>query len=185
MRRCRICDTEMPTASKCVTMICKKRLCSIDCAVTWGQKSAVTQRERAQKKAHKADKDRIKTRTDWIKEAQAAVNAYVRERDVLLPCVSCGRHHSGQYHAGHYRSVGSEPSLRFETMQIQKQCAPCNNHLSGNLINYRIELIKRIGQKKLDWIEGPHEAKHYTVDDLKAIKIRYKAKLKNLRELAA
>lgn len=123
----------------------------------------------------------MKTRSEWLKEAQAAVNAYVRERDRDLPCVSCGRHHEGQYHAGHYRSVGSCPELRFDVRQIQKQCAPCNNHLSGNLLNYRPELIRRMGQAVVDEIEGPHEPKRYTIDDLKAIRDDYRQKLKSLR----
>ena len=83
-------------------------------------------------------KQRIKTRAEWLKEAQSEVNRYVRLRDKDLPCISCGRFHNGQYHAGHYRTVGSAPELRFELSNIHKQCAPCNNHLSGNIVNYRL-----------------------------------------------
>jgi hypothetical protein len=123
----------------------------------------------------------VKTRSEWLKEAQAAVNAYVRERDRDLPCVSCGRYHEGQYHAGHYRSVGSCPELRFDVRQIWKQCSACNNYLSGNLINYRAELLRRVGAEVLEWIEGPHEPKRYTIGDLKAIRDDYRQKLKALR----
>ena len=140
-------------------------------------------REKAQeRREHKEAKERVKTRSEWLRDAQKWVNAYVRERDKDLPCVSCGRFHQGQYHAGHYRSVGSEPSLRFEVLQIWKQCAPCNNHLSGNLIPYRAELLRRIGPEKLAWIEGPHKPKKYTIDDLKGIIAEYKAKLKELKK---
>jgi hypothetical protein len=136
------------------------------------------------RKENKEAKERIKTRAKWLKEAQSAVNAYVRERDKDLPCVSCGRHHQGQYHAGHYRSVGSAPELRFETSQIHKQCSACNNYLSGNLIPYRAELINRVGLNVLAWIEGPHPAKRYTIDDLRAIRDDYRAKLKAMRDEA-
>jgi len=133
--------------------------------------------ERAAKRERKRLKDRkdgLKKPAEWAKEAQTAVNRYVRLRDHLEPCISCGRHHQGQYHAGHYRSVGSCVELRFAVDEnIHKQCAPCNNHLSGNLIPYRVNLIKKIGQEKLDWLEGKHEAKHYTIDDFKAIKDKY------------
>ncbi len=92
-------------------------------------------------------REKAKTRSEHMKEAQAAFNAYIRARDAHLPCVSCGRHHQGQWHAGHYRTVGANPELRFNELNVWRQCAPCNDHLHGNLINYRIELINRIGRK--------------------------------------
>ena len=50
---------------------------------------------------------------------------------------------------------------------------------------YEARLIERIGQDKVDWLKGPHEAKHYNIDDLKAIKARYTAMAKELaKELA-
>jgi len=187
VRKCRLqkCRKELPT-KKNSNFYQSAGFCDVDHMAEHGQVKRREQMERKAKAEHKAAKERIKTKSKWTQEAQQAVNAYVRERDAALPCVSCQRHHQGQYHAGHYRSVGSAPELRFETIQIWKQCAPCNNHLSGNLINYRIELIKRIGQNKVDWIEGPHEAKKYTIDDLRNIRGEYRAKLKALKqEMAA
>lgn len=134
----------------------------------------------AQRVEHRAAKEKAKTRGDWTKEAQAAFNAYIRARDVGRACVSCGRNHQGQWHAGHYRAVGANPELRFNEFNVWKQCAPCNDHLHGNLINYRIELLKRIGPEKVDWLEGSHKASHLSIDDLKAIKAEYKLKLKDL-----
>lgn len=155
--------------------------CSPDCALAVARKRLPAAQKRKDRLEHRQAKERVKTRSEWLKEAQAAVNAYVRERDRDLPCVSCGRYHEGQYHAGHYRSVGSCPELRFDVRQIHKQCAPCNNHLSGNLLNYRPELIRRMGQAVVDEIEGPHEPNRYTIDDLKAIRDDYRQKLKSLR----
>ena len=124
--------------------------------------------------------ERIKTRAQWMKEAQAAFNAFIRARDAARPCVSCGRHHNGQYHAGHYLSVGSSPALRFEEINVWKQCAPCNNHLSGNAVLYRRALVELIGVDKVEWLEGPHEPKKYTIDDLKTIKAEYIRKRKGI-----
>lgn len=129
-----------------------------------------------------AAKVKIKTRAQHMKEAQAAFNAWVRERDIGLPCVSCGRHHNGQWHAGHYRTVGGNPELRFEPLNVWRQCAPCNNHKSGDIVNYRIELVKRIGSDKVDWLEGPHEPRKYTVEEIKAIKAEYRAKTRELKK---
>lgn len=159
--------------------------CSPDCAVAIirqrqdKQRKSFAQRERREIKVRK---EKLKSRAEHLKDTQQAFNAWVRERDAKLPCISCGRHHDGQYHSGHYRTVGANPELRFEPLNAWKQCAPCNNHLSGNLINYRISLIQRIGEEKVLWLEGPHEAKKYTVDELKAMTADYRAKTKELKK---
>jgi hypothetical protein len=182
MRRCRVCPTELPPAAKCKTLIGKKRLCSTECAIEWSMEQAAGARAKKERAELKQRKEKAKTRSQWLKEAQAAVNAYVRERDRNLPCVSCGRFHEGQWHAGHYRSVGSAPELRFNTHNIWRQCSACNNHLSGNLINYRLELINRIGHELLAWLEGPHELKKYTIEQLKEIRDDYRAKKRELEK---
>jgi len=133
----------------------------------------------------KVRKEKLKSRADHLKDTQQAFNAWVRARDAELPCVSCGRHHQGKYDAGHYRTVKSNPALRFEPLNCHKQCVPCNQHLSGNIVNYRMSLVLRIGQDKVDWLEGPHEPKRYTIEDLKAITAEYRAKTKELKRAAA
>jgi hypothetical protein len=122
----------------------------------------------------------MKSRADWLREAQAAFNRYIRLRDHDKPCISCGRQHQGQWHAGHYRSVGACPELRFMELNVHKQCAPCNDHLSGNIVEYRRGLIERIGIDQVEWLEGNHEAKKYTIEEIKAIKAEYTHKSKEL-----
>lgn len=162
-------------------------VCSIKCAQAHAPanqekaRKAIAQRERREIKVRK---EKLKSRSDHLKEAQVVVNQYIRLRDADLPCVSCGRFHDGQWHAGHFKSAGGHPELRFEPLNIWRQCAPCNTHKSGDLVNYRAELVRRIGAEKVEWLEGPHEAKRYTIDDLKAIKAEYRAKIKALKEAA-
>jgi hypothetical protein len=136
------------------------------------------------RKALRAAKEKVKTRAEHMKDAQTAFNTWVRARDAKLPCISCGRHHQGKYDAGHYRTVGSNPALRFEPLNCHRQCSPCNTHKSGDIVNYRIELVKRIGAELVEWLEGPHEAKRYTIEDLKAITAEYRAKTRELRRAA-
>lgn len=151
-------------------------VCGTVCAWRYtGQQNAKTDR-----RLTREAKAKLKTRAQWMKEAQAAFNKYIRLRDAGQPCISCGRHHQGQWHAGHYLSTGARPELRFEESNVHLQCAPCNNHLSGNIVLYRIGLITKIGIEKVAWLEGPHEPKKYTVDDLKAIKAKYTALAKEL-----
>ena len=126
-------------------------------------------------------KENAKTLGQLAKEAQAEFNKYIRLRDANKPCISCGRWHQGQWDAGHYRTVGANPELRFEELNVHRQCAPCNNHKSGDIVNYRWNLVQRVGQDKVDWLEGPHKAKKYTREQLKEIKRVYREKAKQLQ----
>lgn len=162
----------------------------IECAIAYGrsekgQASAKKALADVSRRDIKVRKEKLKSRADHLKDTQQAFNAWVRARDAELPCISCGRHHQGKYDAGHYRTVGSNPALRFEPMNCHRQCSPCNTRLSGNIVNYRIELVKRIGAEEVEWLEGPHEAKKYTVDELKAMSADYRAKTKELKRAAA
>mgnify|MGYP002040253652 CR=1 FL=1 len=57
--------------------------------------------------------------------------------------------------------------------------------LSGNAVEYRIRLVRRIGTDQVEWLEGPHKALRLTIEDLQAIKALYRQKLKDLRRAAA
>lgn len=78
----------------------------------------------------------------------------------------------------------ANPELRFEPLNVWKQCAPCNNHKSGDIVNYRIKLVKRIGADKIAWLEGPHDPKRYTIEDLKVMKADYRAMIRELKGAA-
>ena len=177
LKKCKVCGLEFkPTRPLQPT-------CSFDCSIVYGLKMLAKNKEAAAKreaKEHRERKAKAKTRQEWLKDAQTAFNLFIRTRDKGRPCISCGRHHQGQYHAGHYRSTKAAPELRFEELNVWKQCQPCNTHLSGNIIEYRKRLIARIGVDRVEWLEGKHEAKHYTIDDLKAIKSEYTKKAKEL-----
>jgi hypothetical protein len=129
----------------------------------------------------KITRDRLKSRSEWMREAQSVFNAYIRARDISRPCISCGRHHQGQIHAGHYLSVGARPELRFEPLNAWSQCAPCNTYLSGNAVLYRQSLVREIGLEMVEWLEGHHPPKKYTIADLQAIKKDYAERTRLLR----
>lgn len=140
------------------------------------------EKEREEKKELKVRKINAKPKTYWIKQAQQAVNAFVRARDSSLPCVSCGTHSAAQWDAGHYRTTAAAPQFRFDPRQIHKQCSVCNQHKSGNIVPYRVELIKRIGIETVEAIENNHERRSYTVEELKGIRDYYRLELKQLKE---
>ncbi|MCP4492501.1 MAG: recombination protein NinG, partial [Gammaproteobacteria bacterium] len=43
-------------------------------------------------------------------------------------------------------------------------------------------LVKKIGQDRVDWLEGKHEVRKYTCEDLKEVELKYKQKLKELNK---
>ena len=181
MKTCRVC--RQPFEPRLPMQV----VCGIDCA----RSLAISVRGKAEKQAatkqRKADRDRkekIKTRSELAREAQQAFNTWIRLRDAGRPCISCGRHHQGQMHAGHYLSVGARPELRYEPLNVWLQCAPCNTYLSGNAVLFRQALVREIGQDKVDWLEGQHPAKKYTADELRAIKTEYAAKARELKREA-
>jgi len=148
-----------------------------------GQKgcSPICQKEiERQRKILKQRKLALRTRTQWLKEAQIEFNRYIRERDSALPCISCGRFHAGSYDAGHYRSIGAAPQLRFHEDNCWKQCVPCNQHKSGNSVEYRIRLVERIGVERVEALERDNSVRKYTIEEAQAIKAEYRAKLKAL-----
>lgn len=152
--------------------------CSVACAITLGRST----RQKAERKSDQKKREQLKTLSQLRAEAQKEFNAYIRARDHGKPCISCGRHHAGQLHAGHYLTTGAHPELRYEPKNCHLQCQPCNTHLSGNLVEYRKGLIVRYGQELVDWLEGPHEPKHYSRDDLVLEKLKWRKLARMLRD---
>lgn len=153
-------------------------ICSPLCAAKYvkADRKAEVQRTKERKEA-------VKTNGKRKTEAQAALNRWiVHGRDADEPCISCGRHHAGIYHAGHYRSRGSAPHLALDPRNLHKQCAPCNLYLHGNLIEYRKGLIHRYGLEYVEALESDQGVKHYSGSDYDDIKVKYRTELRLLKE---
>lgn len=182
-KTCKACGDKFSPMFNTTQVVCSPK-CALAHAPANSDKArkAIAQRDRHEIKVRK---EKLKSRAEHMREAQAAFNEWIRSRDADRPCVSCGRHHEGQYHAGHYRSVGANPELRFEPLNVWKQCAPCNTYLSGNLVNYRLALLQLIGPEKVDWLEGPHPARKHSIEEIKTIKAEFRAKTKELKRAAA
>lgn len=192
-----LATSKKPRPKKCRNTACRSEFvparplqtaCSVACAIALTQATKARQsreQDKQERAARRAARERIKSKGDYLRETQAAFNEWIRERDRDLPCISCGRFHQGQWHAGHYRTVGANPELRFNPLNVHKQCAPCNNHKSGDIVNYRINLVERIGVDQVEWLEGPHEPQRYTIEELKALKAKFRAMTRSLKGRAA
>ena len=168
-------------------------VCGIDCARSLSisvRGKAEKQAATKQRKADRERKDKLKTRRDWEKEAQAAFNAFIRARDADKPCICCGLPLAagdvgGAYDCGHYRSVGSAPHLRYDERNAHAQRKQCNRWGAGRAVDYRLGLIERIGLEAVEALEADQTPRKCTADELKAIRDEYRAKARELKREAA
>ncbi len=183
-KKCKVCGNPF-RPSNSLQLVCF----TLKCAIEQGNRSAEKQRKRE----YRAAKQKLKPRGKLQAEAQAAFNAFIRLRDARFGCISCGETNpparfGGAWDCGHYLTVGAHPELRFEELNAHRQCKRCNGG-AGRFSqksrtvqrNYRNSLMVRIGLDKVEWLEGPHKAKKYTLDHLRAIKSLYQAKRLELK----
>ena len=187
VKRCKVCRTPFEPR------LPLQAVCGIDCAKSLAVSVCGKAEKQAAIKQRRADrerKERLKTRRDWEREAQTAFNAFIRARDADKPCICCGLPLSagdvgGKYDAGHYRSTGSAPHLRFHEDNCHAQRKQCNRWGAGRAVDYRLGLIQRIGLERVEALEADQEPRKYTADELKALRDEYRRRLRKLRKEAA
>lgn len=180
-KRCRQCK-ELFTPWNSLHVCCVGR-----CAIAYTkhkQETHITREIKASEKIKRAEirkrKEKLKSRSDWLRDAQTVFNKFIRLRDEHIGlCISCQKPPKKK-NAGHYKSRGAFPELRFNEDNCHLQCEHCNTYLSGNQINYRINLINKIGIERVDKLEGDNCAKKYNIEQIKEIKRIYSQKCKEL-----
>lgn len=160
-------------------------VCSPACALIDGPRHAPKARkalDQIERKDIKVRKEKLKSRADHAKEAQAVINRYVRLRDAHLGCISCDKPATwgGQWHCSHFRSVGAAAHLRFNLWNMNKSCSQCNAHLSGNIMVYRPRLVEKIGAEKVEWLECNQDLVRHEIPYLKRLKAVFTKKAKRL-----
>ena len=138
---------------------------------------------KAKAKAHTKQKKQFQANDIKLRKkmAQTAFNAFIRKRDEKESCISCDKPKdwSGQWHSGHYKTTKARPDLRFNEDNCHKQCSVCNNFLSANIEVYMPSLISKIGKDRFNALTLERQVK-YNCEQLKAIELKYKTKLKEL-----
>lgn len=180
-KKCRWCKNKF-TPSNSMQIVCGIS-CAVDRAKDIREKKNKLFTPESVKKARKQLKQLSDSdRSVWLRKAQAACNAYIRARDKGKPCISCDKPDNGnhQRHASHFRSVGACSSLRFNEKNIYASCQQCNTTKSGNLLEYRIRLVEKVGAAEVEWLENHNEVTKHTIEELKEIEQEYKRKLKEL-----
>jgi len=172
MPRCKICKDKFEPK-----YFLQKTCFNPTCIVEWKDKV----KEKEWKAEKKQIKESLKTNADHVRELQIIFNKYIRLRDKGKGCISCGTPLKGKYDAGHYRSTGGNPEIRFKETNVHGQCVYCNQHKHGNLIEYRKGLIKRIGLEEVELLENHIIPMKYSIPELIELKVIYKEKIKKLK----
>ncbi len=167
LRKCSFCKDPFPKDGGVRTPL--NWFCTVKCAIAKAHKVQKRKMEVKRTKKTKELKEKYKTKSEYAKEAQTAFNSYIRARDAHLPCVSCGTT-TGKWNASHYRSVGACTQLRYNCWNCHKSCTKCNMWQSGNILEYRIRLVKKIGAARVNWLESQNEVTRYSIEYLKRIK---------------
>jgi len=181
-RKCRHCQTYTHD----FIVVGVMAFCNFDHATSYAYANKSKGAAIKRKAANKVKQEKLegfKTIRDWAKEAQTAVNLYIRTRDKGKPCISCDKPDTGVRNASHYRSVAACSSLRFNTFNNHASCYSCNCSLSGNLLEYRIRLVKLLGQDRVDWLECQNDIARYSIDYLKRIKKVFSRRARHLQKL--
>jgi len=158
--------------------------CNYLCAIEWSKK--LTAKKEAKKKTDARAALREFKKNDkpvLLQLAQKLVNQFIRLRDTNLNCISCNHNFANgrQRHAGHYVARSKSSLLRFDERNINTQCNICNDHLSGNVSEYRLGLIQKVGIKEVEDLEANKTAlKTWTVKELQEVITEYRNKVKEL-----
>tara|TARA_R110000772_G_scaffold36091_4_gene86594 strand:+ start:2479 stop:3027 length:549 start_codon:yes stop_codon:yes gene_type:complete len=179
----------MPRCKNCKELFERKyfnqKFCLLDpCVKAFSDfvKAQIWKKEKA-----KREKD-LQTLPELIKIAQAVFNTFIRLRDKNKDCVSCGGllipnpKFSSQYDASHYYNANNHYNLRFNEDNVNASCTRCNQHLHGNLIEYRKRLIKRIGSERLAILDDYSRVlRKFTKEEIRDITSYYKEKIKKIK----
>jgi hypothetical protein len=190
-KKCKVCT--FPFIPRSTT----QKVCSPNCAIALNK----INKAKAFDAETKRLKQTIKTRSDYVQDAQKAFNLYIRTRDIGCPCISCLRTEAeieqayilsnktgGAWDCGHFLTVGGHIELRFNTLNAYRQCKSCNGgsgkYTAKNTtvsLQYEYNLRLKIGDEKVDYLKGPHEIKKYTIDQLVRIRKIFTLKTKWLK----
>lgn len=137
-KRCKQCKSEFEPR------VPLQFICSPKCSIEYVKAKSEEKEKKDWTKRKKEVKESLKTKSKYEKDLEKEVNQIVRLIDRGHPCISSGR---DKYvvNAGHFYAVGSNPSLRYNLLNIFNQSVGDNMYRGGSPIEYRDGLHKTFG----------------------------------------
>lgn len=203
MRKCRYCRQDIPKRKDCTDPYQRAGFCSKDHAVEHESQKALkalekkkaAERRKAQDQAkrerqkQRERKEKLKSRTDWVSDAQKWKNRVVVAEDKPKGCISCGSHDVTD--AGHFFHRGTKyrtARLTLDRRNLNGQCRHCNSFTGGgNQYEYQKGYIARYGQEAFKELEefkratDRGEVPELTIDECKQVIKESKERLKQIK----
>jgi len=177
-KTCAICKGEF------VPFSTTSRVCSPTCALEFNRQKDIKKAAKeiariyGPQRSNTKKSNPLKTRKRAAKEI---CHLYIRTRDKGDDCICCGEPLGDDYHAGHFIESGSGSKIRYDEDNIHAQRLHCNSFKGGDSGMYRVNLIKKIGIKRVERLESMKSLiVKRTVKDYLEIEKYYKDKLKVL-----
>ncbi len=138
-KKCVICEVSFMPNKTTV------RVCSLDCALAFAKNKVAKQEQNEWKQRKKETSIKLKTLSDWQKELEKPINKICCLIDLGTGCISCNGHTTPQ--CGHFHSVKSNPSIRYNLHNLHLQDYNCNCAKGSNVQKYDLGLINRYGKE--------------------------------------
>lgn len=161
-------------------------VCSYVCGITyakWLKDRKVKQDQLIDRKRRRAEKEKLKTLTNWKDDFQKVINSIVRVLDTGKPCLIRPNENVRSFDASHFYSRGSADHIRFSVKNIYLSGTKSNNELGGESLRMRLGLIDRHGVELVDELDLMFH--HYSGIRLRIPDIKHHMKIARqiLREL--
>ena len=129
---------------------------------------------------------KVKKKPDYKKKLDTIFSMYIRLRDAMpngyFQCISCGQiKRFEKADCGHYFRR-SEMATRFDEFNCNAECSYCNRFKSDHLEGYRINLIKKIGQRNFDIMKWKIKDSKDNPQNYRKSEFDYKEKIKYYTE---
>jgi len=177
-KKCKICKVKF-TPTRQLQPTCNE----MECMIAYSDKH-LAKKAKETKTQHRIEKREfnnqdVKKRTNDLKKV---VQEYARLRDFHEVCISCRKPSAKQWDGGHFMNAEYHSKVRFNTLNINKQCSHCNDFSASNALNYKIHLIDKIGLEKVEWLEQQKGICKYTPEYLNRFIKIYRKRVRILKK---
>jgi len=163
-RKCVSCKEKFTPQAN--TQIC----CSPFCAYEYVKKQKTKEADKIWNAEKKELKESLKNKSDYEKDLQKEINTIIRLIDKGSFCHSTKKPLNEKFDAGHFFSVGSNNSIRFNLFNIYAQSVYANQYLSGDQINFLNVLSEVYGKEHKEYVlslKGIYSYIKLSIEDLR------------------
>lgn len=160
-----------------------QKICNYKCAIELSKKLQKVIDAKKWRGEKKVMKEKLKTASNWKQDLQVLINRIVRLIDYGQPCIATGSL-NGKINAGHYFSVSSNDTIRFNLHNIHIQSEHSNSYKSGDTLNYQSGIERVYGIKYLEYMNSLKGLKplHLCVPKIKVAIEKCKVIIKELEQ---